>query len=39
VLMLDRKKARNLKYGVAILITMINISVYCIWVRTRVMLD
>ena len=39
VLMLDRKRARNLKYGVAILITLINVSVYCIWVRTRVMLD
>lgn len=37
VLMLDRKKAANLKYGVAVLITLINISVYCIWVRNRVM--
>ncbi|KAI4816159.1 hypothetical protein E4T45_10607, partial [Aureobasidium sp. EXF-8846] len=35
VLMLDRKKARNLKYGVAILITLINISVYCIWIPAR----
>ncbi|KAI4717071.1 hypothetical protein E4T48_06694 [Aureobasidium sp. EXF-10727] len=35
VLMLDRKRARNLKYGVAILITLINISVYCIWVPAR----
>ncbi|THZ36890.1 hypothetical protein D6C90_06870 [Aureobasidium pullulans] len=35
VLMLDRKRAKNLKYGVAILITLINISVYCIWVPAR----
>ena len=33
--MLDRKRAKNLKYGVAILITLINISVYCIWVPAR----
>lgn len=35
VLMLDRKKANNVKYGVAAFITLINISVYCIWVRAE----
>ncbi|KAI5235839.1 hypothetical protein E4T42_09616 [Aureobasidium subglaciale] len=35
VLMLDRKRAKKLKYGVAILITLINISVYCIWIPAR----
>ncbi|KEQ64831.1 uncharacterized protein M437DRAFT_13838, partial [Aureobasidium melanogenum CBS 110374] len=39
VLMLDRKKARNLKYGVAAFITLINISVYCIWVPARLQIS
>ncbi|KAG9756849.1 hypothetical protein KCU73_g4711, partial [Aureobasidium melanogenum] len=39
VLMLDRKRARNLKYGVAAFITLINISVYCIWVPARLQIS
>lgn len=33
--MVDRKKAKQIKWGVAILITMINISVYCVWLPAR----
>ena len=32
---MDREKAMRLKIGVAILITAVNISVYCIWVPAR----
>ncbi|KAK6002746.1 hypothetical protein QM012_001496 [Aureobasidium pullulans] len=39
VLMLDRKKARNVKFGVAAFITLINISVYCIWVPARLQIS
>jgi hypothetical protein len=31
----DRSKATRLKIGVAVLITSINISVYCIWIPAR----
>ncbi|EKG11702.1 hypothetical protein MPH_11195 [Macrophomina phaseolina MS6] len=35
VLLVDRKKAYRIKVGVAILITAVNISVYCIWIPAR----
>ncbi|PQE22138.1 hypothetical protein CJF30_00010710 [Rutstroemia sp. NJR-2017a BBW] len=35
VLLMDRQKAIRLRVGVAILITAVNISVYCIWVPAR----
>ncbi|KAL1305481.1 hypothetical protein AAFC00_002357 [Neodothiora populina] len=35
VLMVDRRRAKHLKWGVAALITAINISVYCIWIPAR----
>ncbi|KAH6676754.1 hypothetical protein B0J14DRAFT_586251 [Halenospora varia] len=35
ILLIDRKKAIRLKTGVAILITAVNISVYCIWIPAR----
>ncbi|KAH6664035.1 hypothetical protein B0J14DRAFT_644459 [Halenospora varia] len=35
LLLIDRQKAIRLKIGVAILITAVNISVYCIWVPAR----
>ncbi|KAH9217412.1 hypothetical protein DL95DRAFT_334006, partial [Leptodontidium sp. 2 PMI_412] len=35
ILLIDRQKAMRLKIGVAILITAVNISVYCIWVPAR----
>jgi hypothetical protein len=31
----NRKKFRLLKYGVAFIITLVNISVYCIWIPAR----
>ncbi|KAB2574375.1 hypothetical protein BFW01_g9223 [Lasiodiplodia theobromae] len=35
VLLVNRKKGLHIKIGVAILITAINISVYCIWIPAR----
>ncbi|KAF2635177.1 hypothetical protein P280DRAFT_378149, partial [Massarina eburnea CBS 473.64] len=35
VILADRKKGRNLIITVAVLITLINISVYCIWIPAR----
>ncbi|KAG9234755.1 hypothetical protein BJ875DRAFT_530858, partial [Amylocarpus encephaloides] len=35
ILLTDRRKAFRLKIGVAVLITAINISVYCIWIPAR----
>ncbi|KAF7558833.1 hypothetical protein G7046_g5332 [Stylonectria norvegica] len=35
ILMTDDRKALRLKIGVAVLITAINISVYCIWLPAR----
>ncbi|KAH6663790.1 hypothetical protein B0J14DRAFT_523637, partial [Halenospora varia] len=35
ILLMDHQKAMRLKIGVAILITAVNISVYCIWVPAR----
>ncbi|EPE28170.1 hypothetical protein GLAREA_04961 [Glarea lozoyensis ATCC 20868] len=35
ILLVDRQKAMRLRIGVAVLITAINISVYCIWVPAR----
>jgi hypothetical protein len=31
----DRRKLRLLKYGVAFVIALVNISVYCIWIPAR----
>lgn len=35
VLLVDRRKALHLKIAVAVLITAINISVYCVWIPAR----
>lgn len=35
MLLVNRKKGLHIKIGVAILITAINISVYCIWIPAR----
>ncbi|GAB7355185.1 hypothetical protein MBLNU459_g5743t2 [Dothideomycetes sp. NU459] len=35
VLLVDRRKALHLKIFIAVLITAINISVYCIWIPAR----
>ncbi|GAA6060028.1 hypothetical protein JCM10212_001025 [Sporobolomyces blumeae] len=35
----DRRNQNRLKYGVAILITSINISVYCIWIPSRLQIN
>ncbi|KAK4054326.1 hypothetical protein OIO90_003559 [Microbotryomycetes sp. JL221] len=39
VLMADRKRQLWLKWGVAALITLINISVYCIWIPARLQIN
>ena len=39
ILITDYRWARKLKYGVAALITAINISVYCIWVPARLQIN
>lgn len=39
VLLISRRKALWLKIGVAVIITMINISVYCIWVPARLQIS
>lgn len=33
--MIDRRRASQLKWGVAAIITAINVSVYCIWIPAR----
>ncbi|KAL5317374.1 hypothetical protein ACEPPN_014469 [Leptodophora sp. 'Broadleaf-Isolate-01'] len=35
ILLTDQRKALRIKIGVAVLITAINISVYCIWIPAR----
>lgn len=35
LIMIDKRKARNLKLILFILVSLINISVYCIWVPAR----
>lgn len=35
----DRNKAMRLRFGVAILITAINVSVYCIWIPARLQIS
>ncbi|KAM0270270.1 hypothetical protein ACHAQH_009477 [Verticillium albo-atrum] len=35
ILMTDPNKALRLKWGIAALITLVNISVYCIWIPAR----
>ncbi|KAF8860889.1 hypothetical protein BDZ45DRAFT_587603 [Acephala macrosclerotiorum] len=39
ILLTDRRKAMRLKIGVAVLITAVNISVYCIWVPARLQIS
>lgn len=39
ILLTNRQKAYRLKIGVAILITAVNISVYCIWVPARLQIS
>ena len=33
--MIDKRKVRNLKWALIILVGLINISVYCIWIPAR----
>ena len=35
ILMVNRRRAKQLKIGVAVLITMVNISVFCIWIPAK----
>ncbi|OJD35384.1 uncharacterized protein BKCO1_1700048 [Diplodia corticola] len=39
VLLVNRRKGLHIKIGVAILITAINISVYCIWIPARLQIS
>jgi hypothetical protein len=39
LLLTDSRKAMRLKIGVAVLITAVNISVYCIWVPARLQIS
>ena len=39
ILLVDKRHAWRIKVGVAILITAINISVYCIWVPARLQIN
>ncbi|KAL3427542.1 hypothetical protein PVAG01_01051 [Phlyctema vagabunda] len=39
ILLVNRDTGRYLKIGVAVLITIINISVYCIWVPARLQIN
>ncbi|KAH7248187.1 hypothetical protein B0J15DRAFT_449463 [Fusarium solani] len=39
ILLTDQAKAYRLKVGVAILITAVNISVYCIWIPARLQIS
>lgn len=39
ILLIDQGKALRLKIGVAVLITAVNISVYCIWVPARMQIS
>ncbi|KAJ0120788.1 hypothetical protein J7T55_015522 [Diaporthe amygdali] len=39
ILLPDKRAARHLKFGVALLITAINVSVYCIWVPARLQIS
>ncbi|KAL1637562.1 hypothetical protein SLS56_000700 [Neofusicoccum ribis] len=39
VLLVNRRKALHIKIGTAILITSINISVYCIWIPARLQIS
>lgn len=39
ILLTDRRHAMRLRIGVAVLITAINISVYCIWVPARLQIS
>ena len=35
----DQRKANRIKWGVAALVTSINISVYCIWIPARLQIS
>ncbi|KAM0267345.1 hypothetical protein ACHAQH_010113, partial [Verticillium albo-atrum] len=39
ILLHDKKHVWRLKYGIALLITTINVSVYCIWVPARLQIS
>ncbi|KAL0264409.1 hypothetical protein SLS55_000359 [Diplodia seriata] len=39
VLLVNRRKGLHIKIGVAVLITAINISVYCIWIPARLQIS
>lgn len=39
ILLTDRRKALRLKISVAVLITAINVSVYCIWIPARLQIS
>ena len=39
VLLVDRRRATQIKWGVAGLITLINISVFCIWIPARLQIS
>lgn len=39
ILLMDRTKGNKIRAGVAILITAINISVYCIWIPARLQIS
>ncbi|KAF2220982.1 hypothetical protein BDZ85DRAFT_302196 [Elsinoe ampelina] len=39
ILMTNRRRGRQLRIGVAVLITAINISVYCIWIPARLQIS
>lgn len=35
IVMSNKKKAKQIKWGTALVVTMINISVFCIWVPAK----
>ncbi|PNS16837.1 hypothetical protein CAC42_4801 [Sphaceloma murrayae] len=39
ILMVNKRRGRQLRIGVALLITLINISVYCIWIPARLQIS
>lgn len=39
LIMYDQHKANQLKWGVAALITAVNVSVYCIWIPARLQVN
>lgn len=39
VILADRRKGRILMIGTAVIVTMINISVFCIWIPARLQIS